>query len=236
MAFLTQGSGFHGGVFSGQLEPWPGTTKPVRNACAVVGPDPTVKSGSPVTLDGSQSEAANVPTGPVAYKWSQLSGASATLGDANTSTAKFTAPSLAVGAANATQTFKLTATPSNGAPSVDSRFLTVTVTAPPDTTAPTVAAPTAVQATGTTLKKATVTTLTTTATDNVSVAGVTFFYTYTAITGKQTGTLIAKKSTTANQWTNTFTPSVAGTYTFTAVATDAAGNQTTSGATTKTVQ
>src|SRR3954467_11327760 len=76
MAFLAQGSGPRGGGFTGQLAPWPGATPPVRNACAVVGPDVKGTSGATVSLDGSQSEAANVPTGPVAYKWSQLSGAS----------------------------------------------------------------------------------------------------------------------------------------------------------------
>jgi hypothetical protein len=241
MAFLTQGSGPRGGNYTGQLDPWPGATRPVRNACAVVGPDQSVTSGSIVTLEGSESVAANVPTGPVTYQWQQVLGPSVTLANANTPKATFTAPTIAVGAQNAALTFKLTTTPSNGGAPVDSRFVTVTVTAPPDTTAPTVAPPTAVQGTSTTLKRGTATTLSTTASDNVAVASVTFFYTYMQNNVKQAGTVIAKKSTTAaNTWTGSFTPSLSlpanTSFTFTAVATDAAGNQTTSNAYTKVIQ
>jgi hypothetical protein len=241
MAFLTQGSGPHGGAFTGQLSPWPGATAPVRNACAVVGPDQTAKSGATVTLDGSQSLAANVPTGPVAYQWTQLSGPSVTLNSAATPTATFTAPgapAIAVGT-TATLSFKLTVTPSNGGPAVDSRIVNVAVTNP-DMTAPTVAAPSAVQGTSTNLKRGTLTTLSTTATDNVGVTSVTFSYTYTLNGVKQTGTVIAPKPASGTTWKATFTPSTSvpsGTaYTFTAVASDAAGNQTTSAATTKTIQ
>jgi hypothetical protein len=238
MPFLVQGSGPRGGAFTGQLTPWPGSTGPVRNACAVVSGDQTVSSGTRVSLDGSQSVAANVPTGPVAFAWTQVSGTQVQLASANTASATFTAPTLAVGGANATLTFKLTVTPSNGGAAVDSRIVTVTVTAPADTVPPTVAPPVTAQNnnTVTTLKKATVTTLSTTANDNVGVTGVTFFYTYTLNGVKQTGTLIAAKSGTTTTWSGTFTPSVAASYTFTAVATDAAKNSTTSGATVRTVQ
>jgi K319-like protein len=233
MAFLTQGSGPRGREFTGQLSPWPGVNPPMRNACAVVGPDLSVTAGTPnVTLDGSRSDDANVPTGPVSYKWTQVSGTPVTLANASTTKASFTAPTLANGAPNATLSFKLTATPSNGAP-VDSRPMTVTVTAPRDTTAPTVAVPTVKQGTSTNLRKGTATTLSTIATDNVAVATVTFTYSYP---GANNVTLTATKSTTANTWTGTFTPSVAGNYTFTATATDAAGNRTTSGAYVKSVQ
>jgi hypothetical protein len=233
MAFLTQGSGPRGGAYTGQLDPWPGATRPVRNACAVVGPDLTVKSGTPqVALDGSQSVAANVPTGEVTFKWSQLSGPAVTLANANTPSATFTAPALAVGAPDSTLTFKLTVTPSNGAAAVDSRVATVTVTAPADTIVPTVAAPTVTQVTSTTPKTVTMTAI---ATDNVGVTSVTFFYTYTTNGVKQTGTVIGTKTATANQWTGSFVPSVAASYTFTAVASDKAANQTTSTATTKSI-
>jgi hypothetical protein len=77
-------------------------------------------------------------------------------------------------------------------------------------------------------------TMTTIATDNVGVASVTFFYTYTVNGVKQTGTVIGTKTTTANQWTGSFVPSVAASYTFTAVASDNA-NQTTSAPTTKSI-
>jgi hypothetical protein len=235
MAFLTQGSGPRGGAFTGQLTPWPGATKPLRNACAVVSGDLTVKSGSLVTLDGSQSVAANVPTGAVTYLWSQVSGTTVTLINKTTPTATFTAPTVAVGGTSALA-FKLTTTPANGGSPVDSRFLTVTVTNP-DVTSPAVNPPTALQGSSSTLKKSTLTTLSTTATDNVAVTSVTFFYSYTLNGLKQSGTVAGIKSTTtANTWTGTFTPSVAASYTFTAVASDAAGNKTTSAATTKTVQ
>jgi len=240
MAFLAQGSGPRGAAFTGQLTPWPGATAPVRNACSVVSGDLTVTSGALVTLDGSQSVAANVPTGPVTYLWSRLSGTSVTLTNANTPTATFIAPTLAVGAPNSTLTFKLTTTPSNGGAAVDSRIVTVTVTAPADTVKPTVAAPTAVQGTSTTLKRGTVTTLSTTATDNVGVTSVTFIYTYTLNGAKQTGTAIAPKPASGTTWSTTFTPSTSvpsgTTYTFTAVASDAASNQTTSAATAKAIQ
>jgi len=243
MAFLTQGSGPRGAGYTGQLTPWPGATAPRRNACAVVGQDQTVKSGSPVTLDGSPSIAANMPTGEVSYRWSQQSGTAVTLANANTASATFTAPTLPVGGANANLAFTLTVTPANGAAPVDSRTLAVAVTAPPDTIAPaTVAVPTVLQGTSSTLKRGLVTTLTTTATDNVGVTSVVFVYTYTPSGGtKQTGTVVATKSTTTpNGWTGTFTPSTLvpsnTSYTFTAVASDAARNQKTSAAVVKTVQ
>jgi len=233
MAFLTQGSGPRGGMFTGQLDPWPGadSTKPVRNACAVVGPDLSVKSGSVVTLDGSQSVAANGPTGDVTFAWHQVSGTSVALNNATTPTATFTAPAVAVGSTSALA-FTLTVTPSNGGASVDSRFVTVTVVNP-DTVKPTVAAP----STGTTLKTGSSLSLSTSATDNVAVTNVTFLYSYTASGLKQTKTVLATKSTTtANTWTASFIPTVSGSYTFTAVAGDAAGNSTTSAATVKTIQ
>jgi K319-like protein len=239
MPFLVQGSGPRGAAFTGQLSPWPGQTAPVRNACAVVGADQNVKSGVTVTLDGSPSIAANVPTGSVTYQWSQLSGPAVTLSGATTPTATFVAPgapTIPVGSTTAF-TFKLTVT--SAASTVDSRIVTVSVTNP-DLVAPTVAAPSTLQAgvVPTTLKKSTLTTLSTTATDNVAVTSVTFIYTYTPTGGtKQTGTVIATKSTTtANTWTGTFTPTIAASYTFTAIASDAAGNSTTSAATVKSVQ
>jgi hypothetical protein len=162
------------------------------------------------------------------------------LSNPNTPKATFTAPVVAVGAANQALVFKLTATPSNGAPAVDSRFVTVTVTPPPDTTAPTVAAPTAVQGTSTNLKRGTLTTLSATATDNVAVASVTFNYSYTLNGIKQTGTVVGKAPTSGSTWTGTFTPASSvpsnTTYTFTAIASDAAGNSTTSAGTSKQIQ
>jgi chitinase len=239
MAFLTQGSGPRNGAYSGQLSPWPGTNPPVRNACAVVAADPIVTSGSLVTLDGSKSVAANVPSGAATYKWTQVSGAPVTLANATAAKTTFTAPTVAIGGSNLALVFKLTATPSNGAPAVDSRFVTVTVTPPPDTTAPTVAAPSAVQGTSTNLKRGVVTTLSAAASDNVAVTSVTFTYSYTVNGVKNSGSVPATKGS-GTTWSGTFTPlsSVpSGTsYTFTALARDAAGNSTTSSATTKAIQ
>jgi hypothetical protein len=228
MAFLTQGSGPRGGAFTGQLNPWPGQNPPVRNACAVVGPDQTVKSGAVVTLDGSQSVAANVPTGTVSYQWSQLSGTTVTLASAATPSASFTAPTLAVGAASATLTFKLTTTPANGGAAVDSRVVTVVVQAPADTVKPTFT--NAITASPNPSTKLTATTLNVTATDNVAVTSLTFQYSVTVNGVVQKGTAIATKSTTSNVWSAKFTPGVGGgtNYSITALALDAAGNQTTS--------
>ena len=119
----------------------------------------------------------------------------------------------------------------------------MTVTAPPDTTAPTVAAPSVTQSV-TPMKRGALTTLTTTATDNVAVKSVTFTYSYTVNGVKQTGTAVAKQRAPLREhMEGTFTPSTSvpsGTsYTFNAVATDTAtptANQTTSAATPKTFQ
>ena len=226
MAFLTQGSGLRAGGFTGQLSPWPGTNPPVRNACAVVGADVAVNSGTPmVTLDGKPSVAANLPTGAVTYQWTQLSGTTVMLSKANTDTATFTAPTLALGAQNAALAFKLTATPANGAPPVESRIVTVTVKAPADTAPPTVTAPTVLQGSSGNLRRNFSTTISTTAIDNVAVTSVTFFYSYTPSGGvKQTVSVKGNKSATSNTWSGTFTPTVAASYTFWSVASDAAGN------------
>ena len=228
MAFLAQGSGLRDGAFTGQLSPWPGAKVPVRNACAVVGSDSTVKSGYVATLDGTPSVAPNVPTGPVTYNWTQIPiGPAVTLSNANTAKATFTAPTVAMGAPNVALAFKLTVTPTsaNGGPAVESRIVTITVTPPPDTTRPTVSAPTAAQGTSTNLRKGYATTLSATASDNVGVTSVTFFYSYTPTGGvKQTGTVTATKSATSSTWSGSFTPTVAASYQFWAVASDAAGN------------
>jgi hypothetical protein len=239
MPFLVNGSGPRGGAYVGQLSPWPGGSVAPRAGCAVVGLDQTVTSGATVSLDGSQSLAANLPNKGASYAWSQQSGPSVVLTNANTVTATFIAPTLAVGAATQTLTFKLTATPNNGSPAVDSRVVSVAVTAPADTVKPNVGTPTAVQGTSTALRRGTLTTLSTTATDNVGVTSVTFLYSYVQ-NGTKNGTVIATRSGTTNTWNATFTPAStvpSGTsYTFTALASDAAGNQTTSTALVKTIQ
>jgi hypothetical protein len=234
MAFLTQGSGPRGGSYTGQLSPWPGEAAPVRNACAVVAGDQVVKGGSVVTLDGSQSVAANVPANTtVSYKWAQVGGSTVALNGSTTPTATFTAPTVALGS-TAALAFQLTATPANGSGTVQSRVMTVTVTNP-DVTAPSVAAPTT--SPNQPLKGKSVT-LSATATDNVAVTGLTFFYSYTLNGLTQTVFVTGNKPATGTTWTSSaFTmPNVASTYTYWAVASDAAGNQAKSAVTTKTVQ
>ena len=159
-----------------------------------------------VELDGSGSIAANVPTGAVRYAWSQASSGSAvTLMNANTPTATFVAPALAVGAAPVTLKHKLTVTPMNGGAGVESREVATTVIAPPDILAPvpgTVTMPA-------TIKKGTTATLKVTVTDNVAVTSVTFLYTVNGANG----TVVATKSTTtANTWTAPLVPNVAAKY------------------------
>jgi hypothetical protein len=85
--------------------------------------------------------------------------------------------------------------------------------------------------------KARTATLSVVASDNVAVTSVTFLYSYTQNGVKQTGTVLgAKAASPANTWTGSFTmPNVTGTYTFTAIASDAAGNSTTSAVTSKSV-
>jgi hypothetical protein len=234
MAFLTQGSGPRSGGYTGQLSPWPGEAAPVRNACAVVAADQVVKGGSVVTLDGSQSVAANVPANTtVSYKWAQVGGSTVALNGSTTPTATFTAPTVALGS-TAALAFQLTATPANGSGTVQSRVMTVTVTNP-DVTAPSVAAPTT--SPNQPLKGKSVT-LSATATDNVAVTGLTFFYSYTLNGLTQTVFVTGNKPATGTTWTSSaFTmPNVASTYTYWAVASDAAGNQAKSAVTTKTVQ
>jgi len=220
MAFLAQGSGPHGSDgFTGQLSPWPGQTAPIRNACAVVGDDQTVKSGSTVWLDGSASEAANVPTGEVQYQWSQSAGTAIALSHGDSAKASFVAPALAVGAPSITLKHKLTVTPRNGGPSVESRTVTTTITPPPDTIAPTVGS--TITASPNPGRRGSSMTLSVTATDNVAVTSLVFSYTVNGLKG----TAVATRSGTTNTWTASFIPGAAAKYSITATATDAAGNQ-----------
>ena len=78
---------------------------PVANA----GPDQTVKSGSPVMLDGSDSEG-NISS----FSWAQTGGPAVSLSNANTAIAIFIAPFVA---SAVTLTFQLTVV--NGAKQAD---------------------------------------------------------------------------------------------------------------------
>ncbi|MCU1382877.1 MAG: hypothetical protein JWL71_1574 [Acidobacteria bacterium] len=243
MPFLAQGSGPRDAFgtrtrlgFVSQLSPWPDdpARRPIRNACAPIasaGTTQTVSSAATVTLDGSASSDANTPASPITFAWTQTAGPAVALSGANTAKPTFNAPTLAVGAASATLTFQLTV--SNGA-TASSASVNVIVVAPADTVKPTVGT---VTTNPVTLLKAKAATASVVATDNAAVTSVTFLYSYTANGVKQTGTVIgAKAASPANTWTGSFTmPNVTGTFTFTAVATDAAGNSTTSAVTSKSV-
>jgi hypothetical protein len=243
MPFLAQGSGARNAFgsatrlgFVGQLDPWPGASVPARSACApmvVVNPATAkVPSGTTITLDGSATVDANTPAAPLTYAWTQSGAMTGTLTPAApiANAATFKAPTLSVGVAPVTITVTLTA--NNGATS-GSATSTLTVTAPPDTIAPTVGA---LQFT-TTPQKGKSTQMTITATDNVAVNAVTFFYTYTQNGALQTGVLVGKPPVApSTTWTSpAFTPPVNGAYSFWAEATDAAGSKTKSAVITKTL-
>ena len=100
---------------------------PVANA----GPDQTVASAANVALDGSGSSDAD--GAPLTYAWSQTSGPSVTLSSATVAQPTFTAPTLAVGDADAVLVFSLTV--NHGTVSSSADTVTITVVAPSPTPA-----------------------------------------------------------------------------------------------------
>ena len=100
---------------------------PVANA----GPDQTVASAANVALDGSGSSDAD--GAPLTYAWSQTSGPSVTLSSATVAQPTFTAPTLAVGDADAVLVFSLTV--NDGTVSSSADTVTITVVAPSPTPA-----------------------------------------------------------------------------------------------------
>ena len=94
---------------------------------ANAGADKSVASEATVTLDGSGSSQTD-SSRTVTYLWTQTGGTGGTLADADKATARFTAPALNPGAADATHTFTLTVTDSDGVTAVDT--VTITVTPP----------------------------------------------------------------------------------------------------------
>ena len=93
---------------------------------ASAGPDQTVTSGTQVTLAGSGSDP-NIPALPLTFNWTQTSGPSAALTNADAAVVTFTAPTLPAGVRRAVLRFTLTV--SNGVSSVTSGTK-VTVRAP----------------------------------------------------------------------------------------------------------
>ena len=105
----------------------PTNTAPTSNA----GPDQTVSSAASVTLDGTTSSDADGDA--LTYAWSQTSGASVTLSSTTAAQPTFTAPTLAVGDADATLVFSLTV--NDGTTSSSADTVTITVEAPSPTPA-----------------------------------------------------------------------------------------------------
>jgi len=102
------------------------TIEPNEAPTADAGADQTVNEGSLVTLAGSGTD----PDGTIAsYSWAQVGGgASIALSGADTATATFDAPPLALGD-TLTVTFELTVTDNNGATDTDTATITVNAVA-----------------------------------------------------------------------------------------------------------
>ncbi|MEM8983404.1 MAG: hypothetical protein AAGC71_10275 [Pseudomonadota bacterium] len=103
-----------------------GSAPPANRApSASAGVDQTVDPGSTVTLDGSATDSDGTVTG---FAWSQISGSTVALSDANQATATFTATSPA---ASESLGFRLTVTDDDGATDFDDVLVTVDVNQPP---------------------------------------------------------------------------------------------------------
>ncbi|MFC5583813.1 choice-of-anchor D domain-containing protein [Nitratireductor kimnyeongensis] len=100
-------------------------------ATADAGANQTVGSGTPVALDGSGSST-NDSGQTLTYAWTQTSGPAVTLSGAGTVAPTFTAPTLAIGDANAVLVFELSV---DDGFSSDTDSVTITVTSPPNTPA-----------------------------------------------------------------------------------------------------
>ncbi len=203
------------------------TSAPTSNA----GTDQVVASGDGVTLDGSTSDA-NDAAQTLTYAWSQTSGPNAALTGDTTAAPTFTAPTLAVGDADATLIFSLTVTDPDGS---DTDTVQVTVTAPVDNSAP--GAPSAVctrddsgniSISGTTEPSASINViLPDAATGTTTASGVDGSYTFTAGPGIPEGDatvtavdgfMNSSPSTTAS-CTSTTTPPVVASETETVIST-----------------
>jgi hypothetical protein len=105
----------------------PTNTAPTSNA----GPDQTVASAASVTLDGTSSSDAD--SDALTYTWSQTSGTSVTLSSTTAAQPTFTAPTLAVGDADAVLVFSFTV--NDGTVNSSADTVTITVEAPSPTPA-----------------------------------------------------------------------------------------------------
>ena len=109
----------------------PGNTAPTANA----GPDQGVASGAGVTLDGSASDANDAGQG-LTYTWSQTSGPTTALSSTSVAGPTLTAPTLAIGAADAVLIYQLIV--NDGIEDSSADTVTITVSAPVDVTRPSV--------------------------------------------------------------------------------------------------
>ena len=110
----------------------PGNTAPTANA----GPDQAVASAASVTLDGTGSDA-NDADQTLTYVWTQTAGTGVALTGDTAAAPGFTAPTLAIGDADATLTFELIVNDGFDPSPADS--VSVTVTPPADTEPPVIA-------------------------------------------------------------------------------------------------
>ena len=94
---------------------------PNQSPVADAGADQTVSAGSTVTLNGSGSSDADGD--PLTFQWTQISGTTVTLDNANTDTASFTAPNV-----SEVLTFQLTVDDGNGGTASATTSVTVTTT------------------------------------------------------------------------------------------------------------
>jgi hypothetical protein len=104
----------------------PANVTPTANA----GPDQSVAAGAAVTLSGAASNANNAGQ-TLTYVWTQTAGTAVTLTGASTAVPTFTAPALAIGAADVTLTFSLVV--NDGIAASPSDSVSITVTAPVNT-------------------------------------------------------------------------------------------------------
>ena len=103
-----------------------GTTVPNEAPVVDAGADMTVNTGTTVSLEGSATDSDSTN---LTYAWEQVSGATVTLGQADTATAEFTAPNSA-----AELSFSLTVTDDMGG--ADSDTVAVNVVLPPPVVTP----------------------------------------------------------------------------------------------------
>jgi hypothetical protein len=196
-------------------------TIPNSAPTADAGPDQSLVSATaPVTLDGAGSSDPDLGQ-TLTYAWTQTAGPAVTLSDATAASPTFTAPTLNIGDPDAVLTFSLMVTDNLGEPAAAADTVTITVTAPLDTTPPTV------ELTSTTTTLTGTDPFTITATFNEDVTGFDDLVNDVTITN---GTVTGITMVSATVYTLAVTPTGAGDVEITvpaAAAQDAAANDNT---------